>query len=79
MAMSKDMGGSSARGVGGIGGAGGRNVNPTYRELSPSAKQSIADARKALKAAQPDPQEVARRMVKDRAREMERIRKQGRN
>jgi hypothetical protein len=77
MVMSKDMGG--ARGVGGISGGGGRNVTPVYRELSPSAQKSIAEARKALGASKPDPQEIARRQVADRAREAERIRRQGRN
>ena len=44
MAMSKDMGGSAARGVGGIGGSGGKNVskinkNGSAAPAKPSAKK----------------------------------------
>lgn len=49
------------------------------KKLTPSAKKSIAEARKALGTPKPDPKVVARKMAKDKAREMERIRKQGRN
>ena len=47
MVMSKDMGGSSTRGVGGIGGAGGRNVNPKYKETTPKI---VKDLEKSLKS-----------------------------
>lgn len=78
MVMPKDLGGTP-RAAGGITGGGSRNVTPVYKELSPSAQKSIADARKALGASKPSPQELARRMAADRAREAERIRNQGRN
>ena len=78
MVMPKDLGGTP-RSTGGISGGGSRNVTPIYRELSPSAQKSIAEARKALGASKPDPKAVARKMTQDKAREMERIRNQGRN
>jgi hypothetical protein len=49
------------------------------KKLSPAAEKSIAEARKALGATKPDPKALARRITQDKAREMERIRKQGRN
>lgn len=39
MAMSKDMGGSAARGVGGIGGSGGRNVSKINKNGSAAPAQ----------------------------------------
>jgi hypothetical protein len=51
----------------------------TVKKLSPSAEKSIAEARKALGSSKPDPKALARRITQDKAREMERIRKQGRN
>jgi len=78
MVMPKDLGGTP-RSAGGISGGGGRNVTPIYKELSPSAQKSIAEARKALGTTKPDPKALARRITQDKAREAERIRKQGRN
>jgi hypothetical protein len=49
------------------------------KKLTPSAEKSIAEARKALGSSKPDPKALARRITQDKAREMERIRKQGRN
>lgn len=49
------------------------------KKLTPSAEKSIAEARKALGSSKPDPKALARRITKDKAREMERIRRQGRN
>ena len=39
MAMSKEVGGGATRGVGGISGAGGKNVNPVYKEINTSVKR----------------------------------------
>lgn len=82
--MAKDSnisqtGGGIPRGVGGISGAGGQNVQPVYRELSPSAQNSIAEARRAMGAVKPSPQEMARRARIERQNEIARIRNQGRN
>lgn len=82
--MAKDSnvsqpGGGVPRGVGGISGAGGRNVQPEYRELSPSAKESIAKAREAMGVKAATKEELARRLAKERVAEMQRIRNQGRN
>ena len=49
------------------------------KKLSPSAEKSIVEARKALGSTKPDPKALARRITQDKAREMARIRKQGRN
>ena len=49
------------------------------KKLSPAVEKSIAEARKALGSSKPDPKALARRITQDKAREMERIRKQGRN
>lgn len=49
------------------------------KTLTPSAKKSIAEARKKLGSSKPDPKALARKITKDKAREMERIKKQGRN
>ena len=51
----------------------------TVKKLTPSAEKSIAEARKALGSSKPDPKALARKITQDKAREMERIRKQGRN
>lgn len=73
-------GGSGApRNSGGIGGPGGQNVQPIYRELSPSAQNSIAQARNAMGAKKATAEELARRLAKEKANEMARIRNQGRN
>lgn len=73
-------GGSGApRNSGGISGAGGQNVQPVYRELSPSAQKSIAQAREAMGAKAATKEELARRLAKEKASEMARIRNQGRN
>ncbi len=53
-------------------------ANPV-RMTTPTAQQSIDAARKALGSSKPDPKALARRITQDKAREMERIRKQGRN
>jgi hypothetical protein len=61
------------------------NTNPKpvvvkpVRTISPAAQQSIDAARKALGSSKPDPKALARRITQDKAREMARIRKQGRN
>lgn len=61
------------------------NTNPKpvvvkpIRVTTPTAQQSIDAARKALGSSKPDPKALARRLTQDKAREMERIRKQGRN
>jgi hypothetical protein len=72
-------GGGAPRSSGGIGGSGGQNVQPVYRELSPSAKNSIAEARAAMGAKKATAEEFARRMAKEKANEIARIRNQGRN
>ncbi len=51
----------------------------SVKKITPSAQKSIDAARKALGSSKPDPKALARRITKDKAREMERIRKQGRN
>lgn len=53
MAMSKDMGGSSARGVGGIGGSGGKNVskinkNGSAKPMDAATKKRLAANEKSL-------------------------------
>lgn len=61
------------------------NTNPKpvvvkpVNATSPTAQQSIDAARKALGSSKPDPKALARRITQDKAREMARIRKQGRN
>jgi hypothetical protein len=72
------IGGGSPRGAGGITGAGGKNVNPAYKEVG-NSEAGIAQARKAIGAIKPDASEVERRLIQDKAREVARIRKQGRN
>jgi hypothetical protein len=76
----------AARTVGGIKGA--KTVGKIYQEGSapPIARtqaqiteEGIAKARTALGTSKPDPKAVARRITQDKAREMERIRNQGRN
>ena len=49
------------------------------KKLSPSAEKSIAQARKALGSTKPDPKALARKITQDKANEVTRIRKQGRN
>jgi len=72
-------GGGVPRGSGGISGPGGQNVQPVYRELSPSAQNSINEARAAMGAKKATAEEFARRMAKEKANEIARIRNQGRN
>lgn len=72
------IGGGSPRGVGGITGSGGKNVNPAYKEVG-NSEAGIAQARKAIGASKPDANQVERRLNQDKVREMARIRKQGRN
>ena len=72
-------GGGVPRGAGGISGPAGRNVQPQYRELSPSAQNSINEARAAMGAKKATAEELARRLAKEKAAEMARIRNQGRN
>jgi hypothetical protein len=72
-------GGGVPRTSGGIGGAGGKNVQPTYKELSPSAESSIAKAREAMGVKKATAEELARRLAKEKVAEMARIRNQGRN
>ena len=77
---------AAARTVGGIKGA--RTVGKIYQEGSAPpigrtqaqiTEEGIAKARAALGTSKPDPKAVARKMTQDKAREMERIRNQGRN
>ena len=63
---------------GGITGAGGRNINPVNK-LSPSAENSINEARKILGSAKPSPEEMVRRNRANTANDIARIKKQGRN
>jgi len=72
------IGGGSPRGVGGISGIGGKNVNPAYKETG-NSEAGIEKARKAIGATKPNAGEVERRLIQDKAREVARIRKQGRN
>jgi hypothetical protein len=72
-------GGGGPRVSGGISGSGGKNVQPVYRELTPSAQNSIAEARNAMGAKKATAEELARRLAKEKAAEMARIRNQGRN
>jgi signal transduction protein with GAF and PtsI domain len=76
----------AARTAGGIKSA--STVSKVYREGSAAPitrtqaqinEEGIAKARAALGTSKPDPKAVARRMTQDKAREMERIRNQGRN
>jgi len=71
-------GGGVPRTSGGITGAAGRNVNPVNK-LSPSAENSIAEARKALGSTKPSPEEMVRRNRANTANDIARIRNQGRN
>lgn len=82
--MAKDSnisqtGGGVPRSAGGIGGAAGKNVQPKYKELTPSAEASIAQAREAMGAKKATADELARRLAKEKIAEMARIRNQGRN
>jgi hypothetical protein len=70
---------SGARVQGGITGSGGRNVAPVNRQLSESAQRSIAEARKAMGSTKPSEAEMAKRARANKANELEKIRKQGRN
>ena len=62
-------------------------VSKVYREGSAApartqaqiTEEGLAKARGAIGASKPDPKAVARKMTQDKAREMERIRNQGRN
>ena len=64
-----------------------KTVEKIYREGSaPPARtqaqineEGIAKAREALGVSKPDPKAVARKITQDKANEMARIRKQGRN
>jgi hypothetical protein len=81
--MAKDSnisqtGGGVPRSSGGIGGPAGRNVNP-MNKLSPSAENSIAKARETMGVKKASAEELARRLAKEKATEMARIRNQGRN
>jgi hypothetical protein len=75
----------ATRTAGGIKSA--KTVEKVYREGSaPPARtqaqineEGIAKAREALGVSKPDPKAVARKITQDKANEMARIRKQGRN
>jgi hypothetical protein len=75
----------ATRTAGGIKSA--KTVEKIYREGSaPPARtqaqinaEGIAKAREALGVSKPDPKAVARKITQDKANEMARIRKQGRN
>jgi hypothetical protein len=64
-----------------------KTVQKVYREGSAAPartqaqinEEGIAKAREALGVSKPDPKAVARRITQDKANEMARIRKQGRN
>jgi hypothetical protein len=62
---------------GGRGSAGG--TNPVQKKTSPSAQNSIDSARKALGSTKPTAEELKRRLAKDKANEIAKIRRQGRN
>lgn len=65
---------------GGRGSAGGTNPGSSVpKKLSPAAERSIAEARKALKSVKPTPAELAKRARAEKANEIAKIRKQGRN
>jgi hypothetical protein len=63
----------------GITGPSGSNVAPINRQLSESAQRSIAEARKAMGSTKPSEAEMAKRARANKANEMEKIKKQGRN
>ena len=75
----------ATRTAGGIKSA--KTVEKIYREGSaPPARtqaqineEGIAKAREALGVSKPDPKAIARKITQDKANEMARIRKQGRN
>ena len=73
----------ASRTAGGIAGAGGKNVGKVYKPLSEAqaAKnlKAVEGIRKQLGAKKPNAEEVAKRLKAEKLREMERIRRQGRN
>jgi hypothetical protein len=52
---------------------------PITKTQAQITEEGLAKARAAIGASKSDPKAVARKMTQDKAREMERIRKQGRN
>lgn len=79
MKLRGESGGMPSRSGAGISGVPGRNVAPINKPLSESAQRSIAEARKAMGSTKPTPEEMARRARANKANEMEKIKKQGRN
>jgi hypothetical protein len=73
----------ASRTAGGIAGAGGKNVDKIYKPMSEAqaAKnlKAVEGIRKQLGAKKPTAEEVAKRLKAEKLREMERIRRQGRN
>ncbi len=79
MKLRGESGGMPARSSGGISGVPGRNVAPINKPLSESAQRSIAEARKAMGSTKPSAEEMARRARANKANEIEKIKRQGRN
>ena len=73
------MGGGIPRKVAGIAAEGAANVQKVYREISPAAQKAIDEARAALGSAKPSAEEMAKRARANKANEIAKIRKQGRN
>ena len=73
------LGGGIPRKVAGIIGEGATNVQKFYRQISPAAQRSIDEARATMGAKKATAEELARRLAKEKATEIARIRNQGRN
>lgn len=73
----------ASRTAGGITGAGGKNVDKVYKPMSEAQSarnlKAVEETRKKLGAKKPTAEEVAKRLKTEKLRDMERIRKQGRN
>lgn len=69
------IGGGTARGVGGISGAGGRNVNPINRPLSANAQKAIDTLRAQKGWKEATPAEMEARKIAAKKNSIERIKK----
>jgi hypothetical protein len=73
----------ASRTAGGIAGAGGKNVDKIYKPMSEAQSarnlKAVEEIRKQLGAKKPTAEEVTKRLKTEKLRDMERIRKQGRN
>ena len=73
----------ASRTAGGIAGAGGKNVDKVYKPMSEAQSarnlKAVEEIRKQLGAKKPTAEEVTKRLKTEKLRDMERIRKQGRN